>query len=132
MKYFDKNTIKSVSNWHKKQFDNDEDRNRLKEINRLKKKLKIFSYKIDDKIWWNSLLEKDKINAYFEYINGCQIFWYSSSASQGLSGMSGALGNPESDDVSTEEHERRISYLKDKYKPKLDRRRNLVIESILK
>lgn len=137
MKYFDKNTRKIAANWHQKQFDNDESRCYLKSKNLLKKKVRNFSYKIDDKLWWNALTEKEQIEVFREYYNEGGRYWYSSYASGGWSGYSSTITHmnndmPNDEVISDEEHNRRIMELKEKFIPQTSRRRNLVIDDILK
>ena len=132
MKYFDRNTVKTSTNWHKKQFETDESRCNLKAKNLLKKKVRNFSYKIDDKLWWNALTEKEQIEAFREYYNNGK-YWYSSYGSGGWSGYGTNILNMPTDEViSDEEHNRRIMELKEKFIPQTSRRRNLVIDDILK
>ncbi len=132
-KYVDKHTVRSSTNWHNKQFANDDLRNEVKEKNRINKILREFSYTIDDKIWWNSLTDENKMSVHYDYNNFEEediLTWYS-----GRSGYSGYytshFNKSIKESLSPEEHKRRIDVLKTRYK-QVTRRRELVIDEILK
>mgnify|MGYP001222471064 CR=1 FL=1 len=134
MKYFDKSTRKISANWHQRQFENDESKQNLKIKNLFKKRVRNFSYKIEDKIWWNALTEKEQIEAFREYYNGTR-YWYSWSSLGKINGYGEINCNfdiSNGDEViSDEEHKKRIIILKERFIPQTNRRRNLVISEIL-
>lgn len=124
MKYKDKHTIKSTYRWQNKPESYESHSNSAKA--ELKRRIIPFGKKVSDIFWWNSLTEKQKINVYVEY---CEFEYYSSNDYWFL--PSTAHYVPNFPNISDEEHELRINFLKQKYSD-TSKRRNLVINDILK
>lgn len=124
MKYKDKHTIKSTYHWRNKLQGNESNewttgRNSTKA--ELKRRVILFGARVDDIFWWNSLTEKQKINVYVEYCDFANDYWVLPSTTYYV---------PKFPNLSDEEHQLRINFLKQKYSD-TSKRRNLVINDIL-
>lgn len=117
-KYIDKGTLRNNYKWDikpKSDFWEAYDRKIKKE---LKKKIKIFSEKISDKIWWLSISEEDQKNVYQEFESSLKIrrtYVISNNDNNYKEWESGLL----------------VSLMK-KYRPILEIKRDLIIDDIIK
>lgn len=131
MKYFDRNTVKTISNWQNKQSANDFRKIDAKVKNRLKKAVSEFSYKISDKLWWNSLSFGEQSSVYSEYMGWNT--WYSSYGSGYGYGHDILVGTALAEklaEISEQDHNERMEVLMAKYNNP-SKRRDLVIREIL-
>ena len=137
MKYFDRNTVKTISNWQNKQSDSKKSDYRSK--NQLKRAVREFSYKVSDKLWWNSLNSGEQSSVYGEYMGWNTWYSYSGPTPTSYSQMLPYIGydilvgsalSEKLAEVSEEEHNERMEFLMDKYNNP-NKRRELVIREIL-
>ncbi len=124
MKYFDRNTVKTTSNWQVKQSDRDFRKSNIQSKNRFKKEVQKFSYKVSDKLWWNSLNFDEQSNVYREYMGWNT--WYSYPTNSIFIIESKSI----SAQISEEDHNNRMEVLMNKYNNPI-KRRDLVIKEIL-
>jgi len=129
MKYFDRNTVKTTSNWQNKQSANDFKKIDTQTKNRFKKAVKEFSYKISDKLWWNSLDFNTQSKVYNEYMDWNST-WYSYTSEYGHNILVGSALAEKLASITEEDHNERIEFLMSKYSNP-SKRRDLVIREIL-
>lgn len=115
-KYTDRNTLRNNYKWDikpKPDFWEAYDRKIKKE---LKKKIKAFSEKISDKIWWLSISEEDQKNVYQEFESSLNI----------------RRTYVRYDNNYKEWETDLLNNLMKKYKPILEIKRDLIIDDIIK
>lgn len=129
MRYFDKQTVKTNSNWQNKQFEN-RSKIDIKAKNRFKKAVREFGYKISDKLWWNSLSSGEQSCVYNEYMDWNNWYSYSPPSGYGYNILVGSALAEKLASITEEDHNERIEFLMSKYSNP-SKRRDLVIREIL-
>ena len=116
MRYFDRNTVKIAAKHHNKQEEFVVWGTMNKEMRkRFRRDMKLFSYKVADRIWWNSLSDENKENVFNSYQRS----------------LNWNLSNTPTFKITDEWINREMDYLKQRYSPEIDVRRGIVIDIIL-